>query len=64
MKKNLLALSIAAMVGGLSGVANAAVGVDTTGAGGRLIGNTAAFGKLAAPVAVPAGGPLNDGTVY
>ena len=50
MRKNLLALSIAAMVGGLSGVANAqAVGVDTTGAGGRLISNTAAFGKLPAP---------------
>lgn len=39
MRKNLLALSIAAMVGGLSGVANAqAVGTDTTGA--RQIGNS------------------------
>lgn len=43
MKKNLLALSIAAMVGGLSGVANAqAVVTDTTGALGRNISNTGA----------------------
>jgi len=42
MKKNLLALSIAAMVGGLSGVANAAVTTDTTGAAGRNISNTGA----------------------
>ena len=34
MKKNLLALSIAAMVGGLSGAANAAVFVNTGAAGG------------------------------
>ena len=64
MKKNLLALSIAAMVGGLSGVANAQVVVDTTGAGGRLISNTAAFGRLAAPVAAPAAIAANDNTVY
>ena len=64
MKKNLLALSIAAMVGGLSGVANAQVVVDTTGAGGRLISNAAAFGKLAAPAPVPVGVPLADNTVY
>ena len=51
MRKNLLALSIAAMVGGLSGAANAqAVVADTTG-GGRMISNTAPFGALAAPVA-------------
>lgn len=50
MKKNLLALSIAAMVGGLSGVANAqAVITDTTGFGGRLISNAVNFGTLAAP---------------
>jgi hypothetical protein len=50
MKKNLLALSIAAMVGGLSGVANAqAVISDTLGA--RVVSNTAAFGNLAAPAA-------------
>ena len=45
MRKNLLALSIAAMVGGLSGVANAqAVVTDTTG-GNRLlnVGNAAAL---------------------
>ena len=54
MRKNLLALSIAAMVGGLSGVANAqAVGTDTTGAGGRLISNTVGLGNLA-PAALPA----------
>ena len=40
MRKNLLALSIAARVGGLSGVANAqSVVVDTTGVGGRNISN-------------------------
>ena len=53
MKKNLLALSIAAMVGGLSGVANAAVAVDTTG-GGRLISNAVQFGNLAVPAAAVA----------
>lgn len=44
MRKNLLALSIAAMVGGLSGVANAqSVKTDTTGpvTDGRLISNAA-----------------------
>lgn len=50
MRKNLLALSIAAMVGGLSGAANAAVEVDTTGTGGgRLISNAAPFGGLVLP---------------
>lgn len=59
MRKNLLALSIAAMVGGLSGVANAqAVGTDTTG-GGRMISNKAAFGTLAAPAAGTAATVLN-----
>lgn len=61
MKKNLLALSIAAMVGGLSGVANAqAVGVDTTGAvitdiNGkvRVASSAVQFGALA-PAANPA----------
>ena len=48
MRKNLLALSIAAMVGGLSGVANAAVGVDTTGALGRNIGTANAAALVAA----------------
>ncbi len=48
MRKNLLALSIAAMVGGLSGVANAqAVVTDTVGA--RVISNNAAFGGLKSP---------------
>ena len=44
MRKNLLALSIAAMVGGLSGVANAAVFDNALGAG-------AGAGTLAAPAA-------------
>lgn len=48
MKKNLLALSIAAMVGGIAGGANAQVAVDTIGT--RLIGNSAA-----ALAALPAG---------
>ena len=59
MRKNLLALSIAAMVGGLSGVANAqAVGLDTTGAAGRLIGNSpAALAALpAGAVSIPGSG--------
>ncbi|MDD2846594.1 MAG: cell surface protein [Rhodoferax sp.] len=60
MKKNLLALSIAAMVGGLSGVANAAVGTDTVGA--RLISNTAAFGKLPAPAAALAATTMSNST--
>ena len=60
MRKNLLALSIAAMVGGLSGAANAAVGTDTIGfqalstTKGRLIvnsPNTAAATWLNAPAA-------------
>ena len=49
MKKNLLALSIAAMVGGLSGVANAQVVITDTTGGGRLLNNTAQFGKLVVP---------------
>ncbi len=48
MRKNLLALSIAAMVGGLSGAANAAVFL-----------NTAAAGGLAAPAAAAAADVLN-----
>ena len=47
MRKNLLALSIAAMVGGLSGVANAAAVTDTVG--GRVISNAVAAGGLVAP---------------
>ena len=48
MRKNLLALSIAAMVGGLSGVANAqAVVTDTVG--GRLVSNLQTFGTLVPP---------------
>lgn len=50
MKKNLLALSIAAMVGGIAGGANAQVMTDTTG-GGRVLKNNVAAGKLAAPAA-------------
>lgn len=46
MKKNLLALSIAAMVGGLSGAANAAVLVNTVGANGTPTA-AAAFGAPA-----------------
>lgn len=50
MKKNLLALSIAAMVGGIAGGANAQVTTNTvSGAvGGRLAYNNTAFGNLAA----------------
>ena len=52
MKKNLLALSIAAMVGGLSGVANAqAVVTDTVG--GRLVSNLQTFGTLVPPGSGP-----------
>ena len=56
MKKNLLALSIAAMVGGLSGVANAqAVVTDTTGAGGRNISTTGSNTGAALSALVTAG---------
>ncbi|MDD2545131.1 MAG: hypothetical protein PHI55_02465 [Burkholderiaceae bacterium] len=51
MKKNLLALSIAAMVGGIAGGANAQVvanTVDITAVGGRLAYSNAAFGSLPA----------------
>lgn len=53
MKKNLLALSIAAMVGGIAGGANAQVTTDTTGASsqGRAAFSSAAFGNLAAATA-------------
>lgn len=56
MRKNLLALSIAAMVGGLSGVANAqAVGTDTVGV--RQIGNSGpALASLVTAGAVKAPG--------
>lgn len=54
MKKNLLALSIAAMVGGIAGGANAQVTSSTTGIGGGRIGfSNQAFGTLAA-AATPA----------
>ena len=55
MKKNLLALSIAAMVGGLSGVANAAVFVNTVGA-------TSANGLPALNAAAPAATTLSPTT--
>ncbi len=48
MKKNLLALSIAAMVGGIAGGANAQVAVDTVAVNARLAYSNAAFGSLAA----------------
>ncbi|MBY0454924.1 MAG: cell surface protein [Burkholderiaceae bacterium] len=52
MRKNLLALSIAAMVGGLSGVANAqAVGTNTVGISDQLLfSNIKPAGSLKAPV--------------
>lgn len=53
MKKNLLALSIAAMVGGIAGGANAQVTTSTPGnpiaaSGGRLAASNAPFGALTA----------------
>ena len=55
MRKNLLALSIAAMVGGLSGAANAAVFVNTVGA-------AAANGLPAVSAAAPAATALESTT--
>lgn len=59
MRKNLLALSIAAMVGGLSGAANAAVFVNTTGADAAA---AAALGLPLVKTAAPAANTLSPTT--
>jgi len=65
MRKNLLALSIAAMVGGLSGVANAATALSTGGTLDLVSFNPApgsADLALVAPLEAPAAGQLTPTT--
>jgi len=65
MRKNLLALSIAAMVGGLTGVANAATGLNSAGTLDLVSFNPAPNSPdlaLVAPLTAPAAGQLTPTT--